>query len=213
MKRIIQLCGLMAAAAMGLSASTSYSFTGTFGTDDQIQIFDLSLAATTTVTFETLSYGGGMNAAGASILPGGFDPRLTWFQADGTEIGFDNGGHCGVTASYLGACNDAYFQGTLAAGNYILVLTEDGNDANGNFSDGFSQQGNGDFTATGTCPAFCDSLSGAQLTGNWAVDILGVGSASAVPEPGAAGLIGIGLALAALGSRKLRGSARKDRHE
>jgi hypothetical protein len=212
MKTLQRMAGLLAISASSLLAG-SFSFTGTFVTDDQVELFDLTLASTSSVTFETLSYGGGTNSLGNTIDPGGFDTRLTWYQSDGTEIGSDDGGHCGDTNSYLGACNDAFFNGTLAAGSYILALTQDGNDPNGALSDGFSEQGNPNFTATGACAQFCDSLSGDQLTGNWAVDILAVDSASAqssTPEPGTTALTGIGLYLLGLTARSRRaGAARR----
>jgi len=208
-KIIFQLLKLLAPllfAAVSMSAA-NFSFTGSFTTDDQEQIFDLSLTSATTVTFETLSYGGGTNAAGTVIPSGGFDPRLTWFQSDGTEIGSNGGPYCGSNGSFLGACNDAYFQGTLAAGSYFLALTQDGNDPNGDLSAGFSEQGNPNFTANGLCNQFCDSLSGNELAGTWAVDILGVNSANpatVVPEPATISLTGIGLSLLSLASRKRR---------
>lgn len=187
------------------SQASSFSFTGAFGSDDQVQLFNLSLSSPATVTFESLSYGGGVNAAGAAIAPGGFDPRLTWFQVDGTQIGSDNGGHCDSTNSYLGACNDAFFQGNLDAGDYVLALTQDGNNPNGDLSDGFSAEGAGNFTASGDCTQFCDSLSGQALSGNWAVDILAVDSVSepsATPEPAPLELTLIGLALIVVATHK-----------
>lgn len=202
---------LLAVSAFSLSAG-SFSFTGSFTSDDQVQLFDLSLSSTSVVTFETLSYGGGTNSALATIPPGGFEPRLTWFQADGAFIGSDHGEHCSDTNSYLGACDDAYFSGPLDAGSYILALTEDGNDPNGDLGAGFMEQGNGNFTATGSCLGFCDSLSGAQLTGNWAVDILNVDSAGpavTIPEPGTPALTGSLLALLALAGLKRRLSGQK----
>ena len=63
----------------------------------------------------------------------------------------------------------------LPAGSYILALTQSGNDPNGNLSDGFTEQGQGDFTANGGCQAFCD-IFGNTDNGNWAVDILNVAS-------------------------------------
>jgi hypothetical protein len=196
---------LLTALAVNVLPATNFSFTGTFTTDDQVQLFYVNLGTTSAVTFETLSYGGGTNSEGTVILPGGFNPRLTWFQADGTQIGADNGGHCGFTNIYLGACNDAFFEGSLDAGSYILALTQDGNYSNGDLSAGFGQQGNPQFTASGFCTAFCDSLTGTSLTGNWAVDILNVDSASAVPdsastvpEPVSVILTGCGLSLLAL---------------
>jgi hypothetical protein len=197
------MLGLFVVCA-GRLAAGNFSLIGTFGSDDQVQLFDLSLSSPSSVTFQTFSYGGGVNAAGTTIGAGGFDPRLTWFGADGTQIGSDNGGHCESTNAWLGACDDAFFQGTLDAGDYVLVLTQDGNDANGDLSDGFSAQGLGDFTASGDCAQFCDVLSGQALNGNWAVDILTVDSASAesaTPEPAPIELTLIGLSLIALASR------------
>src|SRR4051812_20029712 len=106
---------LLTALAVNVLPATNFSFTGTFTTDDQVQLFYVNLGTTSAVTFETLSYGAGTNSEGTVILPGGFNPRLTWFQADGTQIGADNGGHCGFTNIYLGACNDAFFEGSLDA--------------------------------------------------------------------------------------------------
>jgi hypothetical protein len=202
MKTVRGVFVLLVFAAGSMFANASFSFTGNFGTDDAFQVFDFTVSTTSIITLETLSYGGGTNSANIPIPPGGFDPRLTWFQADGTQIGFDNGGHCGSTNTYLGACNDAFFQGTLAAGSYLLVLTQDGNDSLGNFSDGFSEVGNPNFTANPPCPMFCDSLSGNQLDGHWAVDILSVQAATELPEPGAVGLTAAGLSLLILALRK-----------
>jgi hypothetical protein len=198
----LKAIGLLGLISFSLPAA-NFSYTGAFSTDDQIQLFSIGLSATTDVTFETLSFGGGTNSAGSVIQFGGFDPRLTWFQSDGTEIGSNAGPHCGPNGPYIGACNDAFFLGTLAAGNYTLALTQDGNDPNGALSDGFSQTGNPNFTATGSCSQFCDSLSGDQLTNSWAVDILFVSSSGGnTPEPGTAALGGIALTLLALTSRK-----------
>ena len=200
MKTLRRVLGFLVVATSSLWAG-GVSFTGVFESDDQVQLINLNLSSTQSVTFETLSYGGGTNSAGTTIPAGGFDPRLTWFHADGTEIGRDNGGHCLYTNSYLGACNDAYFNGILSAGSYVLALTEDGNDPNGDLIDGFSEAGNGDFTASGACTEFCDSLSGAQLTGNWAVDIL-TSQESATPKPGTVALTLIGFSLLALAGHK-----------
>ena len=65
---------------------------------------------------------------GTTISPAGFDPRLIWFQADGTQMGNNNGGRCCPSASYLGACKDAYIGGTLVACRYVLALMEKGID-------------------------------------------------------------------------------------
>jgi hypothetical protein len=202
--KTVHIAGILLAAALTLSADV-FSFTGTFGSDDDVLLFEVSVLRDSVVTFETLSYAGGINSEGTTIVPGGFDTRLTWFQADGTNTGFDNGGHS-CAHPWLGACNDAQFSGTLSAGSYILALTQDGNDSNGGLGDGFGEQGAGNFTASGACSQFCDSLSGTQLTGNWAVDILTVDAASeesAVPEPTTVALTGLILMiLMALATRR-----------
>jgi hypothetical protein len=212
MKRLNRVAGLVALAAGSLAASTNFSFTGTFSTDDQVQLFDLTLTSTTLVTFETWSYGGGTNSAGTVIPAGGFDPLLTLFYGDGDQLEPFTSGSCPVPQNlYLEACNDVYAQESLGAGSYILALTQYGNDSEGDLSDGFSETGNPTFTADPPCPQFCDLLSGDQLSGNWAVDILTVTSASAVPEPVSMALTWCGLAILGVMARKRSAKIRRKR--
>ena len=56
--------------------ATNLSFTGTFTHDDNVQLFTFVVGAPSTVTLRTWSYAGGVNAAGATIARGGFDPIL-----------------------------------------------------------------------------------------------------------------------------------------
>ena len=201
--RVILISALAAAAA---SADANFSFTGTFSTDDQVQLFNLTLTSTVTdVIFQSLGYAGGTNAAGTTIAPGGFDTFFTWYDSSGNQIGTDNDGlnneGCVDVGSFNGACLDAYFTGTLTPGSYTLALTESGNFPNGSLSDGFSQQGMGNFTASGTCLVFCDTFGNAS-TGAWAVDIDNVASAAPeaapAPEPSAIVLTLAGLSLLVL---------------
>jgi hypothetical protein len=192
-----------------LAMADLFSFTGTFDTDDQVQLFNFTVDTTTEVMFQTWGYGGGTNAANQTIQPDGFESLLDWFGPDGSYI--NNSSSCGAGNSFQGACLDAYGDVTLDPGTYTLALTQEGNSANcaagfpGDLDCGFSEQGQGAYTpgATGDpdCTGFCGSL-GTQENGNWAVDISGADSASAVsssPEPvtmllGACGLALIGLA-------------------
>jgi hypothetical protein len=191
------LC-LFFTAGLAISTATTtsnFSFEGLFLTDDQVQLFDFTLATPGTVTFQTWGYGGGTNAAGALVSPGGFESVLTFFDSNGADP--DNiPVSCGAGNSYLGACLDAFGQESLAAGTYTLALTQLGNTSNcpdnfaGDLGCGFSQEGNGDYTPGTTgdpgCTAFCGSLGNTQEDGHWAVDILNVTSATqvgAVPEP------------------------------
>jgi hypothetical protein len=97
---------------------------------------------------------------------------------------------------------------TLLSGDtYVLVLSQADNVPNGTtFGSGFSEQGAGNFTpGLFGCGgvSFCDA-SGAQRTGAWAVDILGVGTASSAPEPGSMALLTAAIAGLVLLARKKR---------
>jgi hypothetical protein len=202
------LCVLLGwVMAVSTLQAGNYSFEGTFLTDDQVQLFDFTLTSAGTVTLQSYGYGGGTNAAGTAILAGGFDSLFSWFGSDGSLIDVNDDG-CGLAGSNHGACLDAFATPLLSAGTYTLALTESGNDSlgvgfPGDLSLGFSEQGQGDFTASGSCPAFCD-VFGNQDNGNWAVDILNVSSASeagATPEPATILLAGCGIALMGLAKR------------
>lgn len=187
----------MTALAASASFAGNFSCTGTFSADDQVQLFDFSLATAGSVTFQSYGYGGGVNFAGSTIPAGGFDSYFTWYAADGTEIGTNDDG-CGSAGHTPNGCADAYFQRSLAAGNYILALTLSGNPPNGDLGDGF--HGSPGFSCSGS---FCDAFGEAH-TGNWAVDILTVDSASlsGTPEPATFFLVPASLAFAALRRRR-----------
>lgn len=65
------------------SAASFFSFNGNFTADDNVQLFNLSVGATSNVEFRTWSYAGGTNAAGQVIPEGGFDPILALFGSTG----------------------------------------------------------------------------------------------------------------------------------
>ena len=94
----------------------------------------------------------------------------------------------------------------LAAGTYTVAVSQFANFAAGaNLSDGFTEDGNGNFTASNTeCTqgSFCDVTGTPTFTNRtnvWAYDILNVASADqvGVAEPATLGLFG--LAIAGLG--------------
>jgi hypothetical protein len=171
-----------AGLAVSTAANNNFSFEGLFLTDDQVQLFDFALAADSTVTMESWGYGGGTNATGTVIPAGGFDSFFTWYASDGSQIGTDDDCNGGPGHAHNGACLDAYASVFLPAGNYVLALTQSGNFPMGSLSDGFTEQGQGNFTANGNCPAFCDTFGNTD-NGNWAVDILNVNSATQVGAP------------------------------
>lgn len=195
------------AICMPARAATFYSFTGTFSSGDQVELFEFTIAgATETVTIESWAYGGGTNAAGALIPSGGFDSLFTLFDGTGSQIGiFDDCAGLGTSQNGgTNGCLDAYYTNTLSAGTYTLALTQAGNFPNGDLSDGFSPLGL-------ACPpaGFCDGF-GDPTTGAWAVDFLFVNSdntvshltGAAIPEPATWLLTSGGIALLGLMRRR-----------
>lgn len=196
----------LALLIFGTEAATagSFSFTGNFNQDDDVKFFTFSIAAPATTTLQTLSFFGGVNAAGDTITGGGFVPFLHLWDSAGTDLG-------GVEPS----TGDAVYTTLLnSAGSYIVALTENANKAIGDLPGGvldpnqFDHFGQGNFTGSefnppSTGPFFAPD--GSQRTSNWALDIKFVDSAQAagaVPEPGT-------LVLAAAGMAAFRPFARR----
>jgi hypothetical protein len=99
-------------------------------------------------------------------------------------------------------CWDAALDLPLGPGQYTLVLTQDGNDPLGTaVTDGFSQDGRPDYTGVdhlGQPGLRFIQVDGQARDGHWALDL----TVSAVPEMGSAALLGAGLLLLTLASRR-----------
>jgi hypothetical protein len=189
-KHIFTAYSLLALLLLGSPAvvANSFSFTGNFTNDADVQFFNFAIAAdSTSVTISTLSLNGGINEAGDSIAGGGFNPYVALFnQVDGAWL-FDTGskllGDEAVISSF----------GTLLAGNYILALTQLDNVAAGlNLSDGFAANLG---LATFSLTPF--TANGGGGSGHWAIDMLNVDAANlfvaSAPEPLPLNLMLIGL--------------------
>jgi len=183
--RVAVLCFAFAGAAW----ANSFSFAGTFSTDDQLAQILFTLAAPATVTTVTWSYAGGTDQAAQVIPEGGFDPWLSIFDSSGNLLASNDNGTCGQvpTDSSTGSCFDSYISASFNAGTYLLVLSESDNQPAGTtLGDGFTRTGQGDFTGSEffcSNGSFCDA-NFTNRSPNWEVDIDNVTSAgSAIPEP------------------------------
>ncbi len=85
-------------------------------------------------------------------MPGGFDSILTLFDASGDFLTENDEGAGVAIDPSTGEAFDARITTNLAAGNYIVALTQYDSFANGNnLSEGFAEDGHPNFTAD---PAF-----------------------------------------------------------
>ena len=101
--------------------AANLSFTGNLATPNATPLFSFIADGTSNVTIRSYSWGGGTNAAGTTISPGGFDLNLTLFDAAGNwyderddDIGLD-----------------FQFTGILPAGNYQVAIAAFGNNSAG----------------------------------------------------------------------------------
>jgi hypothetical protein len=150
-------CGLFLSAVFLLSAPASagpvgfLSYTGALSTPQSVLEATFTLTTTDTITFQTWGFGGGTNAAGSVISPGGFDSLIALFSGSGptATIVTDGSGDVLADADNLNnppfspvgncppagtvtigtgtgsaLCGDDYMQAAnLAAGIYTLVLS------------------------------------------------------------------------------------------
>jgi hypothetical protein len=173
-----------------------------------------------TVTVQTYGFGGGTNAAGQSISPGGFDTLVPLFSGTPSTASIltDGGGNPIASAdnstlfspgcppawmvtvgSVTGVCGDNKLTASLTAGTYTMLLSDanyvpfavnPGPPISSLLSDEFSDLSGGLFQ---TCASLVDCNTD---TGHFAVDITGVGPTSApVPEPGTLTLLASVLAV------------------
>jgi hypothetical protein len=147
--------------------AASITLQGTIGTDDAIQLFNVTVATAGLVDIRSYGYAGGATSTGTVVPRGGFDTILTLFSASGVFIDDNDDGAGAAVDPITGQAADARITGNLAAGSYILALTQYDNFSIGNLTDGFGETGNPNFT---TDPGFG---SGGACPGNMFRDISG----------------------------------------
>src|SRR5580704_5136907 len=122
-------------------------FQGTFATDDQVALFNITANTSETITIQTDSYAGG--TVNSTIIPaGGFAPTAFLFDNLGDVLTLTNGS-CGQVGQdpTTGNCDDLYCQDTLGPGTFTLALAVFDNTPVGFFaSDGFVDDGDPGFT-------------------------------------------------------------------
>jgi hypothetical protein len=102
-------CMLLAAAAalfvvpVPQAFADGTSFVGTLATPETTFDVVLDLSSAATITLQTYGFGGGVNQAGTTILPGGTDPFLAIFSGtgDGATILTDGSGNAFGTSASL----------------------------------------------------------------------------------------------------------------
>jgi PEP-CTERM motif-containing protein len=218
--RKLTLFGIVFAIFPLISRATNITLQGNFTTDDNVQLFSVAIAAPAAVDIRSYGYAGGTTSTGTAVPRGGFDTILTLFNASGVFIDDNDDGAGAAIDPITGQAADARITANLAAGSYILALTQYDNFSIGNLADGFGETGNPHFTTDpgfgsgGACPGnmFRDisGTAGRCRTANWALDFVNVSSvmpAAAVPEPSALLLAGFGLALLLVGRFRARRKA------
>ena len=214
-------CG---SGASCVTMAAGVSATGMFGLPEDVFLEQFTLAASSVVTVQTFGFGGGMNAAGATIPSGGFDSLVALFSGPQTSASIlMSGGNSiasdpATTQFFPGCppagtvaigtesiCGDNKLSATLAAGSYTLLLSDADyepfafNPGDPTPQDLTSALSYGDLTGGvfQTCNdhGFCITPNG-----DFAVDLLF--TSAAIPEPGTLLLLGSGLAALAWQRRR-----------
>jgi len=185
--------------------ASSINLSGSFSQDDSHQILAFSVQNDATVTVRTTSFANG-----------GFAPLLALFSPINffAPIGLVNDCVNFGADPATGYCYDSAVQWSAVAGEqYFIAITEFDNYAIGpTLADGFTRDGQGNFTAdvpfNNPVPggSFLLPDSATQRTNDWAVNFFSLDptlQAYAVPEP-SSGVLLLGGAFLLAGLRKAR---------
>ena len=198
-------CGLLAAAAV---QAAPVDVTGSFIHDDDRHVLQLHLATPGSFSARTLSFASGGFAPVLSLFgPGSADPAL--LQLDVGSAHTCGGAGSGSADPATGFCWDAALDLQLGAGDYTLVLTQDGNTPLGPaLSGGFQQDGLGTYTGSqflGDDSRSFINVDGSARSAAFALrwDLV-LDDGRSLPEPGTALALLPALALLAVTRRRRR---------
>jgi hypothetical protein len=188
-----------------------------FAATQDVFLEQFTLTANTAVTVQTYGFGGGTNASGAVIAPGGFDSLVALFSGPPTSASILMSGGNPIASSpattqfFPGCppagtaavgteliCGDNELGATLAAGSYTLLLSDaryipfavsPGDPSPQDLTSASSYA-----DLTGGVFQTCNDRGECIITnGDFAVDLL-FASPGAIPEPATLLLLGSGLA-------------------
>ena len=213
--------------------ASSISYTGSLTSSTDVVEETFTLSSPATIGLQTWGFGGGTNAAGDVILPGGTDPFLGIFSGTGasatiltdgasnpygTSLDLSNYGNPNFLgcppagAPVIGGspqCGDITMTlSSLAAGTYTVILTDGQYVPQAVYDNGTLGEGFSDFTGGAFCNIAINGVDCPNTSGAYAFDITGLPS-SAVPEPAPVAFVGaalIGLAVV----RRLQFQRRQD---
>jgi len=225
------LIGLLAIPGSAWALSNSLSFTGTLASAMTAFEQTFTIPATEQVTIQTLGFGGGTNAAGATIAPGGFDSTVSLFSGSGPNASIVlTGGNPAASSDLLSlfspGCPPAGIAGmvtigtgtgasvcgdnqlvvpNLSTGTYTLVLTDAGfwplGVNPGPPAHSLLSDGFGSLGA----PSFqtCNTTSdGTTCVTRTSNFAVDIQAKGVVPEPGTFALLATGLIVVAAGRRR-----------
>lgn len=187
-----------------------FSYSNTLSSPEDAVEYVIVLATAGTVGLQTYGFGGGTNAAGTTIAPGGTDPFVAIFSGtgDGAMIVTDGFGNPYGTSLVLSNYGNPNFSGcgpglagaptiggspqcgditmtipSLAAGTYTVVLSDGQYIANAVFDNGTLGEGFSDFTGGVFCNIDVNGVACPDpLGGAYALDIT-TPETTVTPEP------------------------------